>query len=126
MLDHMLFNKLKWWNIGDNAEKISINRQKYFAIPSKIEIHNNTSFENIDSGIVRYSLGEQTVSPIGRTVDDRYIFASDNFEYSVGRPDIGVKANGWALVKCADVTPIWGGKSLLSHVYQALRRVVIA
>lgn len=124
MLDHMLFNRLKWWNVDNNADKTTINGRNYFAIPEEIKIPNDTNIETTSSS-VNSSLGEQTVRTIGRTIDDRYVFYADNFKLSASA-NLGISVYGYAFVKCTDVTPIWGGKRLLSHLCQALRRVVIA
>ena len=38
MLSHMLFNRLKWWNVDDNADKATINGRDYIATPKKIRV----------------------------------------------------------------------------------------
>lgn len=38
MLDHMLFNRLKWWNISGNDEQVSANGKNFLAIPSSFTI----------------------------------------------------------------------------------------
>ncbi|MBL1059526.1 hypothetical protein [Lactobacillus sp. A27] len=102
----MLFNRLKWWNIDNNADKTTINGRNYVAIPEEIKIPNDTNIETTSSS-VNSSLGEQTVRTIGRTIDDRYVFYADNFKLSTS-PNLGISVYGYAFVKCADVTPIWG------------------
>lgn len=42
-VDHILFNKLKWFNVADNADNVTVNGKKYYAVPSKITIKQGTS-----------------------------------------------------------------------------------
>lgn len=41
-VDHLIFNKLKWFNVADNADNITANGKKYYAVPSKITIKQGT------------------------------------------------------------------------------------
>lgn len=42
-IDHLVFNKLKWFNVADNADDVQANGKKYYAVPSKITIKQGTS-----------------------------------------------------------------------------------
>lgn len=42
-IDHLVFNKLKWFNVTDNADSMTANGKKYYAVPSKITIKQGTS-----------------------------------------------------------------------------------
>lgn len=42
-IDHLIFNKLKWFNVADNASFVTANGKKYYAVPSKITIKQGTS-----------------------------------------------------------------------------------
>lgn len=42
-IDHLVFNKLKWFNVTDNADNMTANGKKYYAVPSKITIKQGTS-----------------------------------------------------------------------------------
>ena len=37
-VDHMLFNKLKWFNVADNADNVKANGRSFYALPSKIKL----------------------------------------------------------------------------------------
>ena len=37
-IDHMLFNKLKWFNVADNADSVKANGRSFYALPSKIKL----------------------------------------------------------------------------------------
>lgn len=44
MLDHMLFNKLKWWSVPDKAKTVKLNNMNYVALPKvKIKKGSNLS-----------------------------------------------------------------------------------
>ena len=98
MLDHMIFNKLKWFNIGDNANEITANGKKWTSHPTSIVIADGTPLAGFDgpaslaSGDNWYSLGQQTVKCLAKTgnsyaicgpikvyrgnnVDDQYTYA---------------------------------------------------
>lgn len=42
MLDHLIFNKLKWFNVADNADQVSANGRNYVAIPEQVTIPSGT------------------------------------------------------------------------------------
>lgn len=42
-VDHILFNKQKWYSVADNADNATANGKKYYAVPSKITIKQGTS-----------------------------------------------------------------------------------
>lgn len=102
-VDHMIFNKLKWWNIGDNADKATINGRDYIATPKKIRIPAETQV-NIGTGTY-YARGDQTIDILGKTTNDKYVFDPHKID-----ADGVVFGNGYdcGTINCKDVTPIWG------------------
>ena len=42
-VDHILFNKLKWFNVADNADSINANGRSFYALPSKIKLTKDSS-----------------------------------------------------------------------------------
>ena len=36
--DHLVFNRLKWFNVADNADNITANGRNFYALPSKIKL----------------------------------------------------------------------------------------
>lgn len=50
-IDHILFNKLKWFNVADNASNMTANGKKYYAVPSKITIKQGTSITYPVAGV---------------------------------------------------------------------------
>lgn len=49
--DHLVFNKLKWFNVTDNADNMTANGKKYYAVPSKITIKQGTSLTYPVAGV---------------------------------------------------------------------------
>ena len=49
-VDHLIFNKLKWFNVTDNADNMTANGKKYYAVPSKITIKQGTSLTYPSAG----------------------------------------------------------------------------
>ena len=41
--DHLVFNRLKWFNVADNADNMTANGKTYYTFPSKITIKQGTS-----------------------------------------------------------------------------------
>lgn len=41
-VDHMLFDRLKWFNIADNASFVTANGKKYYAIPTQVTVPKGT------------------------------------------------------------------------------------
>lgn len=37
-VDHILFNKLKWFNVADNADSVKANGRNFYALPSKVKL----------------------------------------------------------------------------------------
>lgn len=131
MLDHMIFNKLKWFNIGDNANEITANGKKWTAHPTSIVIADGTPLESFDgpaglaSGDNWYSLGQQTVKCLAKTgnsyaiygpikvyrgnnMDDQYTYA---FELAIVDKTHVPLPSGQSVI-----SENWGGKNLLFAV----------
>lgn len=47
-VDHMLFNKLKWFNVADNASSVTANGKKYYAIPTQVTVPKGTILYHMD------------------------------------------------------------------------------
>ena len=79
-VDHMLFNKLKWFNVADNASNMTANGKKYYAVPSKITIKQGTS-------ITYPAQGSESTDLTGRLQEDlevKCIGANDNHYFFIG------------------------------------------
>ena len=106
-IDHILFNKLKWFNVADNADNITANGRSFYALRSKIKLTKDSSnvwvvmggdmaSHNFTSGTVFSVIGfyPNTYNEGGKK---RYIVSysesGDNYILSVSE---------------SDCTPIWG------------------
>ena len=51
MLDHLIFNKLKWFNVADNASSVTANGKKYYAIPTQVTVPKGTILYLMDNTV---------------------------------------------------------------------------
>ena len=149
MLDHMIFNKLKWFNIADNADSVTANGKNYSAVPKKITIKQGTMIFS-DSLKFGSAIGDDSVNVFVNNdceVDcvgasgDYYFFTGDvpakSFASLVGSNNpsyftfampnennygsYSVHYPGY--VRKSDVkNVIWGGKKLLHTIASMAKR----
>ena len=50
-VDHMLFNKFKWFNIADNASFVTANGKKYYAIPTQVTVPKGTILYSMNDSV---------------------------------------------------------------------------
>ncbi|RVU73625.1 hypothetical protein [Lactobacillus xujianguonis] len=122
MLDHLIFNNLKWWNVDLNKASQSIGGKLLFVLPPKVTINSNTSvvaapslnyftYEGYSYSSFRSIIVNQgTVYKVIGGNKDYYIiqghFSQDvGFDTNVGRSIY----DGIAIVAAKDCTPISGG-----------------
>lgn len=82
-IDHLVFNSLKWFNVADNADNITANGKKYYAVPSKITIKQGTS-------ITYPSRGSEFTDVTGQLQEDlevKCVGANDNHYFFIGAID---------------------------------------
>lgn len=81
-IDHLVFNRLKWFNVADNADSVTANGKKYYAVPSKITIKRGTTISTVPlegGSRVSFELDEDwEVKCIGVN-DTHYFFISYGF-----------------------------------------------
>ena len=53
-IDHILFNKLKWFNVADNADNITANNKAFLAIPTEITVPDGFRV-NLDTSMYTYN-----------------------------------------------------------------------
>lgn len=83
MIDHLIFNKQKWFNVADNAGNVTANGKKYYAVPSKITIKKGT--------IIQYPIqGSEWADSAVKLQEDsevKCIGANDNHYFFIGNID---------------------------------------
>lgn len=120
---YLKFNRLNWFNIPSDSKTVMANDKRYIAMPAKISIPEGAKVTSGDYGI--FPVKAMTVSVVG-TLNNSYVF-----EGGAITTDGAHFGAYFSTVPISSVTPIWGGNSPLSHVYQwfrafVIRKVVIA
>lgn len=75
MLDYLLLNKLKWFNIADNTDQITANGKTWTAHPASIVVADEALIETLDdvgsisAGDNWYANGQQTVKCLAKSGD---------------------------------------------------------
>lgn len=49
-IDHLVFNKLKWFNVTDNADSVKANGRSFYALPSKIKLTKDNAYLGVVNG----------------------------------------------------------------------------
>lgn len=79
-IDHLVFNRLKWFNVADNADSVTANGKKYYAVPSKITIKQGT--------IIHYPLRGSELAGTAFELEEDFevkcIGANDNHYFFIG------------------------------------------
>lgn len=122
MLDHMLFNLQKWFAIDDNTDSVIINNNQYYKVPKRVKTPPLETMRDLCVNGDPYT--EHIYDCVGVS-SMYYVLKGTVRQAGSGTMDTTF------LVEKTGCTPIWGGKSLLSHWYnKALRhftrRVAVA
>ena len=118
-IDHMLFNKLKWFNVADNSEVVQANDKRYVAIPAKVQFNTSYNFQpEIDEPA--YSKVKWSYPDV-QSLHGRYVFNQGEQAACIGTDgdcyvlkdvynhDSIVNGNLVAAVKKDLLLPIWRG-----------------
>ncbi|CDI60815.1 hypothetical protein [Lactobacillus helveticus] len=145
-IDHLVFNRLKWFNVADNADSVTANGKDYEAVPQQVKIPKNTkinlfnSFNSMDIKTEKYVASDTVLNCIG-VIGKNYCCSGkitlneqDEFQVYFGYGSYGTQStidlNGskdeWhdesysiCVVPKSQVQVVkWGGKALLSHLCQ--------
>lgn len=140
-IDHLVFNRLKWFNVADNADSVTANGKNYIALPASFTLPKGTHVSDGDHEGGMNTSRDCEVTCVGSS-DDFYYFCGKiftdwsglNSELDIGNPkdveNTVIFERPWFIRKSKVTNVKWGGKALLSHLYQwfrdAFRMVVIA
>lgn len=130
-IKELLYNKLKWFNVADNADSVIANGKKYTAIPKQIEIPAGAfcvflNDANEASGF-HPEISQTTIFDCVGETNDGYFFTGRVTDGSAHSENLYYDAGGTTtfigLVSKSQVTKvIWGGKlSLLSRLWRAFK-----
>ena len=78
-IDHLIFNRLKWFNVTDNADSIKANGRNYFAMPVSFTIPEGTHVSDGD---------HQSGFDLSKDCDVTCVGASADFYYFCGKIEI--------------------------------------
>lgn len=75
-IDHLVFNRLKWFNVADNADNITANGRNYVAIPKQVTIPSGTGvWGDNEMRSYQYQINTDTICNIvGKT---QFMWASN-------------------------------------------------
>lgn len=143
-IDHLVFNKQNWYNVADNADSVTANNKAFLAMPTKITVPDGFRV-NLDTSMYAYNDADgfrlrddhtAQVVAVGKydyILHPQQMWNSDTYRDNSedGRSNGYYKYIAWLKVPKNQAKNVkWGGKALLSHVYQwfrdAFRMVVIA
>ena len=134
-LSRLIFNRLKWFNVADNADSVKANNKDYVALPTSFTLPKDT---HVIDGY------HQSGMNISRDCEVTCVGSSNDFYYFCGKiftdwnvldraldidnpkdvEDSVTFERPWFVRKSKVTNVKWGGKSLLSHVYQWFRALI--
>ena len=117
-LSYLLFNKLKWFNIADNAQSATVNGRKYIAIPESGTVPSGTLIRDRYTGTSYTSSADTDVEIEAYFLDGTFL-AKGVFS-TVGAASILEAYVGHSNLK----NPKWGGRTYLTHWYQRLKALI--
>lgn len=138
-IEHLIFNRLKWFNVADNADSTTINGRNYEAIPSQVKVPAHTEITILNNATTalgsfeRYAEKDTILNCIG-IINNNYCCTGKINLNQYGSPNeygtygslfsANLDTNTLGLVPKSQVQITkWGGKSPLSHVYQWFRNL---
>lgn len=110
-IDHLVFNRLKWFNVADNADSVTANNKEFLAIPTEITVPDGFQV-NLDTSMYAYNdndsfrLRDDHTAKVVAVGEDDYIvhpqqyWNSDTYrdKYEDGRSDGYYKYIAWLKV----------------------------
>ena len=82
MIDHLIFNKLKWFNVTDNADNVKANGRNYFAMPVSFTIPKDTHLSDGDHDAGFDLSKDCDVTCVGASADFYYFCGEIEFTQS--------------------------------------------
>ncbi|ALJ23979.1 hypothetical protein AO203_09475 [Lactobacillus gallinarum] len=85
-LSHLIFNRLKWFNVADNADSVKANNKDYVALPTSFTLPKDTHVSDGD---------HQSGMNITRDCEVTCVGSSNDFYYFCGRIVTDWNATDW-------------------------------
>lgn len=133
-IDHLVFNRLKWFNVADNADSVTANGKNYIALPASFTLPKGTHVSDGDHEGGMNTSRDCEVTCVGSS-DDFYYFCGKiftdwnglNSELDIGNPkdveNTVIFERPWFIRKSKVANVKWGEKALLIHLYQWFRNL---
>ncbi|MBI1701752.1 hypothetical protein QP535_00065 [Lactobacillus crispatus] len=147
MLDHMIFDRLKWFNISDNTDSVTANGKNWKAIPKQVVLPQGAkiaTFSGDGSALATDAIimlnSDTTANVIGKIADcyavtgvfngtgqntenNATLNLSFDEEYIFDDHRYEVNFVSFGLIRESEVKSInWGGKNLLHTVVSVVKR----
>lgn len=137
-INHLIFNRLKWFNINNDSTEISANNKAFLAMPTEITVPDGFRV-NLDTSMYAYAdsdgfrlRGDHTAKVVAVGKDDYILHPQQSWNSDTyrdnsedRRSDGYYKYIAWLKVPKNQAKNVkWGGKALLNAVTSMLRRVV--
>lgn len=107
-IDHLIFNKLKWFNVADNADNVQANGKNYYAMPVSFTIPKDT---HLSDGYhqLGFDLSKDCdVTCVGASAEFYYFCGEIEFTQNYGGP----YSNNWITDNPKDVYE--GGREIFN------------
>lgn len=131
MLDHMLFNKLPWFNVNQSDNEIKANGIRYVAFPPTVEVKEDYSFneqtESWDSSKIKWTDSPFDMHTYKKGDEARCIGADDDYYVVDDLPDYNSSTGRAykAIIKKELFIENWGGgKTSPSRFWQWIRSLL--
>lgn len=119
-IDHLVFNRLKWFNVADNADSVTANGKNYIALPASFTLPKGTHVSDGDHAGGMNTSRDCEVTCVGSS-DDFYYFCGKiftdwnglNSELDIGNPkdveNTVIFERPWFIRKSKVTNVKWGG-----------------
>nr|DAQ70484.1 MAG TPA: hypothetical protein [Caudoviricetes sp.] len=126
MLDHMIFSKLKWFNIPDNADSVFMNGKTWSSHPKTVTIADGTEiygltdkYSNSGGSYTIKTDGTWTLTCVGES--NGYYAVTGKCNQRMPFTDDDKSTNVYLGVVKDVISENWGGKNLLIRLCQAFK-----
>lgn len=126
MLDHLIFNKQKWFNVADGADTVTANGRTYEAVPKQVKINVGTNVSSVRTdGVFANTINDgRTISVSGRAKVKPDQFSAPQVYYISQDPSFG-NDMWYTIIPASSCQPKWGGKHPLAHFWRAFRSLLM-
>lgn len=121
MLDHLIFNKLKWWSITDNQDTLQANGKNWLAIPKQVTLPRGSNVKADDgTSVTTDQDATLVISGVGQDV-----YYTNSTVHTDGSSGIYTTRLFNRMIRKNQVkNVIWGGRTYLTHWYQWLKALI--